>query len=250
MSTAAPSPEVIAHFTARAGHYDHSSRWCTDAALGEAVLALAQPRAEDTVLDVACGTGLVSRLFSKKVRELIGVDITRAMYDQAAPYLDRFIEGPGEALPLSDQSVDLVVCRQGVQFMDDAAAVREMFRVLRPGGRVLLTHLCAYGEEDRAEYFEVLRLRNPARRNFYLRGDLAALLSGAGFEQVAVHDFVVREDVDVWSDNKAIDEGRREAIRRVYREASPAFARLHRVAVDGGTIADDMLFGLALGRRP
>lgn len=250
MSVAAPSPEVIAHFTARAGHYDRSSKWCTDEALGEAVLALAQPTAQDTVLDVACGTGLVSRLFAGRVRERIGVDITRAMYDQAAPHLDRFIEGPGEALPLPDQRVDLVVCRQGVQFMDDAASAREMFRVLRPGGRVLLIHLCAYGAEDRAEYFEVLRLRNPARRNFYLREDLAALLGGAGFSDVAVHDFVVREDVDVWSDNKAIDEGSREAIRRVYREASPAFARLHGVAIEGGKIADDMLFGLALGRRP
>ena len=96
----------------------------------------------------------------------------------------------------------------------------------------------------------MLRLRNPARRNFYLREDLAALLSGAGFAEVAVHDFVVREDVDVWSDNKAIDEESREAIRRVYREASLAFARLHGVAIEGGKIADDMLFGLALGRRP
>ena len=249
MSSAAPSPEVIAHFTARAGHYDQSSRWCTDEALGEAVLALAKPTADDVVLDVACGTGLVSRLFSGKVRELIGVDITRAMYDQAAPFLDRFIEGPGEALPLPDQSVDLVVCRQGVQFMDDAAAVREMFRVLRPGGRVLLIHLCAYGDDDQREYFEVLRLRNPARRNFYQRRDLAGLLTGAGFDEVAVHDFVVREDVDVWSDNKAIDEGRREAIRQIYRDASPAFARLHGVAIEGGRIADDMLFGLAWGRR-
>ena len=76
------------------------------------------------------------------------------------------------------------------------------------------------------------------------------LLRGAGFVDVAVHDAIVDEDVDVWSDNKAIDEGRREAIRAVYRSASPAFAALHGVRIEGGQIVDRMLFGLAVGTKP
>ncbi|MFM2244087.1 MAG: hypothetical protein RL071_161 [Pseudomonadota bacterium] len=243
-------PEVLAHFTARAAHYDRSSAWCTDDELGARTVALADAAPDHVLLDVACGTGLVARRFKGQVAQVIGVDLTPAMYAQAAPHLDQFLAGPGEALPLPDQSVDRVTCRQGVQFMDDAAAAAEMFRVLRPGGKVLLIHLCAYGEEDKAEYFEVLRLRNPARRNFYLRGDLASLLRGAGFVDVAVHDAIVDEDVDVWSDNKAIDEGRREAIRAVYRSASPAFAALHGVRIEGGQIVDRMLFGLAVGTKP
>lgn len=243
-------PEVLAHFTARAAHYDRSSAWCTDEELGARTVALADIAPQHVLLDVACGTGLVARRFKGRVAEVIGVDLTPAMYAQAAPHLDRFLAGPGEALPLPDQSVDRVTCRQGVQFMDDVAAVAEMFRVLRPGGKVLLIHLCAYGEEDKAEYFEVLRLRNPARRNFYLRGDLAALLRGAGFTDVAVHDAIVEEDVDIWSDNKAIDEERREAIRAVYRGASPAFSALHGVRIEGGRIVDRMLFGLAVGTKP
>ena len=53
----------------------------------------------------------------------------------------------------------------------------EMARVARPGGAVCLIQLCAYGPEDREEYFEVLRLRNPARQNFYERADLGSLLA-------------------------------------------------------------------------
>jgi DNA gyrase subunit B len=121
--------------------------------------------------------------------------------------------------------------------------------VLKPRGRVCLVHLCAYGPEDRDEYFEILRLRNDARRNFYLREDLARLLTGAGAVNVNVHDHVSIEDVDVWSNTGAITEEAREGIRRVYRNASPAFLRLHAAQV-GDRIVDHMLFGLAVGEKP
>jgi DNA gyrase subunit B len=240
---------VTDHFTARAGHYDNSSRWCTDPALGAATVAAVDPQPHHRMLDVACGTGLVSRHFKGRVRELVGLDLTPAMFDQARPHVDALVAGDATALPFEDASFDRVVCRQGIQFMDDRKAVAEMFRVLRPGGRAVLVHLCAYGESDKAEYFEVLRLRNPARRNFYLREDLAGLLTGAGFTDVAVHDYVSDEDVEAWADNKAIDRADVDAIARVYQQGSPEFLALHGVRMQDGRILDRMLFGVAVGTR-
>lgn len=239
---------VIEHFTARAGKYDASSRWCTDDDLLDRMRRLVSPSPDDELLDVACGTGLVSARFKGRVARVVGVDPTPAMYEQAAPRVDEFVEGRGEALPFADNSFDIVVCRQGIQFMDARAAVGEMVRVCRPGGRILLVDLCAYGPEDRDEYFEVLRLRNPARRNFFVQGDVGALLLQAGCTWVEVHKYVSVEDVDAWSDNDAISEDRREGIRAVYRQASDAFRRLHAVASDDeGRFFDHMLFGLSLG---
>jgi ubiquinone/menaquinone biosynthesis methyltransferase len=212
------------------------------------------------VLDIAGGTGDLARAFQERVGPagtVLLTDINAAMLARGRDRMldeGRVIEAvrcDAERLPFPDRTFDCVSVAFGLRNMTHKdRALAEMFRVLRPGGKVLLIHLCAYGEEDKAEYFEVLRLRNPARRNFYLRGDLAALLRGAGFVDVAVHDAIVDEDVDVWSDNKAIDEGRREAIRAVYRSASPAFAALHGVRIEGGQIVDRMLFGLAVGTKP
>ncbi len=244
------SQDVVAHFTDRAARYDRSSRWCTDPALRDRVLGLLRPGPGDEVLDVACGTGLVSRWFKGRVRRVVGLDLTPAMFEQARPHVDELVAGRAEAMPFDDDRFDLVICRQGTQFMDDAAAVREMVRVARPGGRVCLVNLCAYGPEDRDAFFEILRWRNPARRNFYLREDLARLLRDAGCDEVAVHDHVSVEDVDAWSDNGAIGEDRREAIRAVYRRAGPAFRRLHAVEIAPGRIVDHMLFGIAIGRKP
>ena len=78
-------------------------------------------------------------------------------------------------MPFEDSVFDLVTCRQA-PIMDDAAALAEMNRVLKPGGQVCIINLCAYGEADKDEYFEILRLRNPARKNFYLESDLMSLL--------------------------------------------------------------------------
>jgi len=241
---------VTRHFTDRAERYNKSSHWCTDPVLAERVLELAAPKDTDQVLDVACGTGLVSRLFKGRTAKVTGLDLTRAMYEQARPHLDELVAGSAEAMPFEDATFDLVVCRQGIQFMNDAAAVSEMARVTRPGGRVVLIHLCAYGESDREEYFEILKQRNPARRNFYLREDLAQLIANAGYRDVQVHDHISPEDVDIWSDNGAIPEDNREAIRQVYRNASPAFQELHANSVtDSGRIIDNMLFGIGVGVR-
>ena len=241
-------PLVHAHFTQRAARYNVSSHWVSDPEIGAFVVRLLAPKPTDSLLDVACGTGQVSMLFKGNVAKVTGVDITEAMFEQARPHVDALVLGAGESLPFPDASFDLVTCRQGIQFMRDGEAVREMMRVLEPGGRACLIHLCAYGEADRAEYFEILRLRNEARRNFYVREDLARLLADAGAVDVKVHDWVSVEDVDVWSNTGAITEGDREAIRAVYRHASPAFLELHAAKV-GDRIVDHMLFGVAIGTK-
>lgn len=241
---------VQAHFTARAGKYDASSSWCTDDELFERMLELTDPQPHHRLLDVACGTGLVSRQFKGRVAKVVGLDLTPAMFEQARPHVDELRAGRGEALPFADASFDIVVCRQGIQFMDAPRAVAEMARVCAPGGRILLVDLCAYGPEDRDEYFEVLRLRNPARANFFMPGEVGGLLLQAGCERIEVHRYVSVEDVDAWSDNEAISEERREGIREIYRNPTPAFQRLHAVSIDAEQrIIDHMLFGLSLGHR-
>ena len=242
--------DVIAHFSDRAERYDRSSHWCTDDELRERVLDILQPKPTDQVLDVACGTGLVSQWFYDRVARVLGVDITPAMSAQAKDRLHEFRSGAGEDLPVTSDQFDIVICRQGTQFMNDSLAVKEMVRAARPGGLVCVINLCAYGEDDKEEYFEILRLRNPVRRNFYLRSDLQQLFESAGLEDILIHDHISMENVDVWSDNGAISEARREAIRKMYREASDAFSIHHQVQLEEtGLIVDKMLFGIAVGRK-
>lgn len=239
---------VIEHFTKRTDRYDDSSKWCTDMTMLGKIHEHLAPHPEAIMLDVACGTGLVSKQFKGKVRKLIGVDLTEAMFTKGKVHTDGLVHTSAECLPFRDNSFDLAIERQGIQFMDAAAAVGEMVRTTKAGGKVCLVQLCAYGDEDHEEYFEILRLRNPARKNFFVRGDLKTLLLDAGCVDVDVIDYITEEDVDRWSDNGAIKDERRQGIRDIYRNATPGFNKYHAVRLlDNGLIVDKMLFGIAVG---
>ncbi|MDY6811621.1 MAG: methyltransferase domain-containing protein, partial [Actinomycetota bacterium] len=98
----------------------------------------------DDVLDIACGTGVVARAARSRVGatgSVAGLDPNAGMLDVArglAPEIT-WIPGRAEALPMADGSYDRVFCQFGLMFFADrAAAVAEMARVLRPGGRVCI----------------------------------------------------------------------------------------------------------------
>jgi ubiquinone/menaquinone biosynthesis C-methylase UbiE len=110
------------------------------------LLRAANLHAGERVLDVACGTGVVTRLASERVGPtgtVTGIDIAPDMIDVARsvpPPAGAAIEwhiGDAESLPLADASVDIALCQKGLMFMaNKAAAIREMRRVLAPSGRL------------------------------------------------------------------------------------------------------------------
>lgn len=100
----------------------------------------------EAVLDVACGPGSVSRLAATAVGrggQVTGVDLSPAMLAiaQAKPVLSdaapiHYHRATAERLPVADSDFDVAVCQHGLQFFSNrAAALAEMRRALRPGGR-------------------------------------------------------------------------------------------------------------------
>lgn len=101
-------------------------------------------QATGAVLEVAVGTGLNLPHYPAEVT-LTGIDLSPGMLDGArrrAAELSRevtLVEGDAQALPFPDATFDTVVCTLGLcGIPDDRAAIAEMHRVLRPGGRILL----------------------------------------------------------------------------------------------------------------
>jgi ubiquinone/menaquinone biosynthesis C-methylase UbiE len=118
-------------------------------AIGEPVarrlLDAARPAPGERVLDVACGTGIAARLAvdgRRPAGHVTGLDANPGMLEVARrsrPAGIEWHEAPAEDMPLPDASFDLVLCSMGVQFFSDKVrALREMRRVLAPGGRAVV----------------------------------------------------------------------------------------------------------------
>lgn len=240
--------DPLGHFSRRAPGYDRSSRWVGDKALIMKIRELAEAGSEDAVLDIATGTGKIGQAFSGRVKFVVGVDICPDMTRRARGHLDRIVLTPAERLPFKDSVFDVCVCRQGMQFMKISSALSEIRRVLRPGGRLILCHLTAYGRHDKEDAFLVQRLRNPARKNFFLPGDFRKLL-GKSFARVETVEYITRESVNRWISNGAIDENRREKIREAYGNSSRAFRKAHGIEFKDGDILDSMKMVIVKARK-
>jgi ubiquinone/menaquinone biosynthesis C-methylase UbiE len=111
------------------------------------LVALATLQPGERVLDVACGTGVVTRLAAVELvgtGRIVGLDLNSTMLAAAraaaADLPIEWYERDATELPFESDTFDVVLCQQGLQFIPDKlAALREMHRVLAPGGRVLLS---------------------------------------------------------------------------------------------------------------
>ena len=115
-------------------------------------ISLGGVHAGQTVLDIGCGAGLDSILAGRRVGasgKVIGIDLTPEMVDKARrnaalvglTHVD-FREGDVTALPLTDESVDVIISNGVFNLCSDKPkAIGEMFRVLRPGGRIQMADI-------------------------------------------------------------------------------------------------------------
>ena len=168
------------------------------------LLDLVELRAGERVLDVACGTGVVSRLAARRVAPsgaVTGLDFNEGMLSVAGrlplpPGLTiEWHQGSALALPFADRAFDVVLCQHGLMFFPDRLkALGEMRRVLTHGGRVAIsvwTGPSPYFTAQRealARYISV-EAASTSTVAFSLgdADEFSGLLTGAGFRDVVVH---------------------------------------------------------------
>lgn len=164
------------------------------------VVALAEPRRGERVLDVACATGAATRAAAAAAGRAVGVDIDSAMISVArsrASELGDEIDwhcADAARLPFGNAAFDLCFCLQGLQFFPDrVGALREMRRVLAPNGRLFVSVWASI--EHAPGYYAVAQAlerecidASSIRQAFQLSapGHVQELLENAGFFGITI----------------------------------------------------------------
>lgn len=233
---------TAAAYTTSAGHGDRSTL--------EALVALAEPQPADSVLDIATGAGHTALAFAPHVREVVAYDLTEPMLAEtaanaAARGLANVVtrQGPAEELPFPDAAFDIVTVRLASHhFADNALAVREMARIAKPGGRVVVVD--NYGPEDGAlddQLQHIEKLRDPSHVRSYRLSLWRKFLLDAGLaiqREITDHYTEGRRGMDFedWVRRSQTPPERVAQLRTLFHDASPQLRDLLQIEIEGEII--------------
>ncbi len=224
-------------FGAAADRY-RVSRYHQDAPDLDAMLGAVALRGDERVLDIGTGTGHTALAFAPHVADVVGLDLTPAMLDQARGLAEergvanaRFERGEAEALPYPDASFDLVSCRVCAHhFRDVRAALREAARVLRPGGRVLWVDSVSPEDPAQDTFLNCIELlRDPSHVRNYGVSEWRALFAEAGLFAEHLETWPVPLDFDDWTERMRTPELARAQLRALFDDATESIREAFRV---------------------
>ena len=248
--------DLRAQWAAVAEHYGTGWSHAEGPDLGWLVEAAA-PRPTDRAIDLGAGAGHASLALAPHVAKVVAIDPTPEMLAVGARLAaERGIANvtaviaTADALPCPDAAFDVAISRFSIHhWPDPGAALREVARVLRPGGRIVLIDLVA-PEDARLDTFlnAAELLRDPTHGRTLRPSDWRALLAEAGLHGEIVRSWRFRHDSEHWLSRTAPAAWRADAVRRMLREAPPNVREAFEIAPDGSGFTVGAV--IVAGRRP
>src|SRR6202140_5694977 len=222
---------VREEFTRQAETFSASAA-ITDAAVTQRFVTALGEAAQGSVLDVACGPGILSAAIATSAREVVAFDLTPEMLKKAAQRCAAtglanvaFREGNAVELPFADASFDAVVTRLSVHHFDRPGSVlSEIFRVLRPGGRFVVADVISSEVPTEAELQNAIEiLPDPSHVRMLPGSELLSLVSGAGFAIESLTTWDKPREFEEWM-GIVNDAARVSSLRAVVRALASAGA--------------------------
>lgn len=215
--------EVSGMFDGVARHYDRTNAIMSvgNAALWRAATVRAvNPQPGERILDVAAGTGTSSAALAHRGATVVALDFSPGMIAEGRRRNPRieFVEGDAERLPFGDDEFDAVTISFGLRNVaQPKAALAEMYRVLKPGGRLVV---CEFSKPPRA----VFRAGYAAYMRFVM--PIVATVASSNRDAYGY----LRESIEQWPDQGTLSQWIRGVgfTRVAYRNLTAGVVALHR----------------------
>jgi ubiquinone/menaquinone biosynthesis C-methylase UbiE len=190
------------------------------------IVDMAGAGSEDSVLDVACGPGLLVCAFARVVRHAVGIDLTPAMLEQARELQARrglrnvtWQQGDVLPLPYEDGRFSIVTARFAFHhFLDPLAVLKEMRRVCRDGGRVVVADSAPAASKADA-FNAVERLRDPSHLRAMPLEELRELFANAGLAEPRVETYRLEGELEDLLQRSFPNDGDADRIREIFEHS-------------------------------
>lgn len=244
---------VAAQFGATASAYLTSAVHAQGADLEQLRQALAhlKPVTHSRVLDLGCGAGHASFAAASMANEVVAYDLSAEMLGVvAAAAADRGLanirtqQGAAETLPFDDASFCAVVSRMSAHHWRDVpAALREIRRVVKPGGKVVLIDIVG-AEDPLCDTWlqSVELLRDPSHIRDYTPTGWTQLFRDAGFDVEVSPVWRIEIEFASWVARMRTPEVAQAAIRHLWDKAPAEVRERYRVQADGSFALEAALF--------
>jgi len=216
---------ILDQFTRQAVSFASAAPIRNEEALMQIVQA-AGAGPEDTVLDVACGPGLLACAFGKVAKHATGVDLTPAMLDQARKTQQEqglknvsWLPGNVYSLPFPPAHFSIVSSRFVFHHLErPLAALKEMKRVCEPGGRVVVADM-APDPAKAAALNAAERLRDPSHVRALPEKELGALFAEAGLPSPQVSYYRLESELEELLSRSFPNEGDADRLRKIFADS-------------------------------
>lgn len=244
--------DVVGQFGRRSHAYATSPSHASGADLG-IVLELLGAQPHMAVLDVGTGAGHTALALASYVQSVTAIDLTPEMIERACELAaSRGLANvtplvmDAEALDFPDEVFDAITCRMTAHhFLDCPKALREMARVLKPGGRLVLEDNSVPPDAELDRFLNgVEKLRDPTHVRAYNEAEWRAMLSAAGFQVAHVRFYRKLHAVAGWLERAGLDPAGKQRVYTALAEAPGATRRYFEIYDENGRAAfltDDKL---------
>jgi ubiquinone/menaquinone biosynthesis C-methylase UbiE len=201
------------------------------------------------VLDLACGPGFVALEFARHAREVVGVDLTAEMLKQARALARgegfknvTFRRADVNRLPFPNRKFDLVVTRASFHhFLEPERVLKEMVRVLKPNGRILISDNTSKNDPEKSRLQNLIeKLRDPSHVEMLPLKNWRRLFKNAGLRVVKEKRLVQPRSAEKWMALTQTPAGVRRKIRRLFKESIRGDKSGQNVRLINGKIVFDL----------
>ncbi|MGH9565088.1 MAG: class I SAM-dependent methyltransferase [Candidatus Angelobacter sp.] len=216
---------ILDQFTRQAAPFASAAPIRDQAAL-DRIIHAAGADANDTVLDVGCGPGLLVCAFARVVGHATGIDLTPAMLTQARKLQQEqgmknisWEQGDVTSLPYTEDSFTIVSSRFVFHHLEEPLTVlKEMKRVCKPGGRVVVADMApAVNKAESLNRME--RLRDPSHVRAMTEPELVDLFSQAGLARPGVEPYRLEGELEDLLGRSFPRNGDADRVRRIFEES-------------------------------